>query len=67
MTTKEMILKQKGLWLVKLEDKSQWVLDLDNMMFDNLNWYQVMGTLESELIDIDNFFKKGSWKKYKEA
>ena len=65
MTTKEMILKQKGKWLVQLEDKSQWVLDLDEMMFDNLEWYQVMGTLESELTDIDKFFKKGNWKKYK--
>lgn len=67
MTTKEMILKQKGLWLVQLEDKSQWILDLDEMMFDNLEWYQVMGTLDSELTNIDDFFKKGSWKKYKRA
>lgn len=63
MTTKEMILKQKGLWLVTLQDKSKWVLDLDNMIFDELNWYQKVGTLESELIDIDSFFKEGSWKK----
>lgn len=59
---KDMILKSKGLWLVKLSDNSKWVLDLDNNMFDNYKWYKVMGTLESELIDIDSFFK-GSWKK----
>lgn len=63
MTTKEMILKQKGLWLVTLQDKSKWVLDLDNMIFDELSWYQKVGTLESELYDIDSFFKDGSWKK----
>lgn len=65
MATKEMILKQKGLWLVKLQDNSQWVLDLDNMLFDSLKWYKICGTLESELTNLDNFFKKGSWKKYK--
>jgi hypothetical protein len=52
----------KGKWLVTLPDKSKWVLDLDNMLFDNYKWYKEVGTLESELEDIENF-KKGSWKR----
>ena len=63
MTTKEKKKKQKGLWLVTLQDKSKWVLDLDNMTFDNYNWYKSCGTIECEIGDLDDFFKNGSWKK----
>lgn len=63
MTTKEMILKQKGKWLVQLQDKSKWVLNLNNMTFDSFKWYKEVGTLESEIIDLDFWFEKASWKK----
>ncbi len=63
MTTKEMILKQKGLWLVKLQDKSKWVLDLDTMTFDNYKWWKEIGTLESEIEDLDYWFLNASWSK----
>ena len=64
MNVYEMILKSKGMWLVTFPDKTKWVLDLDNNVFDNYEWYKVTGTLESELDSIDRF-KKGSWKKLK--
>ena len=57
MSFKEMMLKQKGMWLVTTSDKSKWVIDLDNMMFDNYKWYKAMGTLESELENLDNLLK----------
>jgi hypothetical protein len=61
---KDMLLKTKGVWVVTLEDKSKWVIDLDNNMFDSYKWYRAEGTLESELNNIDEFLK-GSWKKLK--
>ena len=64
MSIKEMLLKTKGVWVVTLEDKSKWVIDLDNNIFDSYNWYKKEGTLESELNNIDEFLK-GSWKKLK--
>lgn len=49
---------EKGKWIFTLDDKSKWVLDFDNMVFDNYNWYKKVGTLESELTNIDMFIKK---------
>lgn len=39
----------KGKWLLTLKNNSKWVVDFDNNLFDNYKWYQIMGTLESEL------------------
>ena len=57
---KSKILELKGMWLVVKEDKTKWVIDLDNMLFDNYNWYKKVGTLESEIEDIDWFMKNSS-------
>lgn len=67
MSITDMILKAKGKWLVQLEDKSKWVVDLDELMFDNYNWYSKVGTLETYLIKstLDTFLSKGSWKRLK--
>ena len=54
---KEKILKVKGKWLITYENKS-WngkkhvldkiVIDLDNMMFDDYEWYK-LGEMQGEL------------------
>ena len=62
MNIKEMIFKSKGLWLVELFDKTKWVLDLDKMEFDSYEWYKAVGTLENELVSIDEFMS-GEWKR----
>ena len=63
MTIKEMILKNKGLWYVVLKDKSKWIIDLDNNMFDNYKWYKEIGTLETDLSDeqLQIFLEDGAW------
>lgn len=50
MTIKEQMLKQKGMWLVITKDKSKYVIDLDNMIFDSYDWY-IEGQLNSTLDD----------------
>jgi hypothetical protein len=58
MNIKEAILKAKGKWLLVMKDKSKWVIDLDNDMFDSFKWYKETKTLESELLDnLDNLLK----------
>ena len=63
----DMILKSKGVWIVTFPDQTKWVIDLDNMMFDNYKWYKAVGTIESDLDNeqLDTFLKSGSWKKLK--
>ena len=55
MSFKDMILKSGGIWFVQLEDRTKWVIDIDNMMFDNWEWYKSMGTIESEINNIDDW------------
>ena len=55
MTIREQMLKQKGKWKIVTKDKSKYVIDLDNMIFDSYDWYK-QGQLNSEL-DIDTFNK----------
>lgn len=66
MNLKDMILKRKGKWLVTKEDKTKWIIDLDDMMFDNYEWYKATGTLESELTDVSWFMKNSNMRKIKE-
>jgi len=60
---KEKILQMKGLWLVTKEDKTKWVIDLDNMLFDSYDWYKKVGTLESIIEDVDWFMKNSSMRR----
>lgn len=60
MSIKEMMLKQKGIWLITLNDKSKWVVDLDNMMFDNYKWFKIMETTENELTYLDDLIHEAS-------
>lgn len=61
-TFESKLLENKGLWLVTLDDKSKWVLDFDKMLYDNYEWYEATGTLESDLVDY-KVFMQGYWKK----
>ena len=60
MSIKELMLKSGGKWLFTLQDKSKWIIDLDNMLFDNYKWYNKVGTIESDLDmeQFDNFMKQ---------
>ena len=60
MSIKDMMLKFGGKYLFVLQDKSKWVIDLDKMIFDSFEWYDKVGTLESDLSMeiLDEFFKK---------
>jgi hypothetical protein len=57
MNTKGAMLKGKGKWLLVMKDKTKFVIDLDNNRFDNFKWYKEMGTLESELDNLDNLLE----------
>lgn len=48
MKTIEEMMK-KGKWIITLNDNTKWIVDFDNNLFDNYNWYKKVGTLESEL------------------
>lgn len=67
MTLKEQIIKQKGKWLITYK-KKKWsgeryvldkmVLDLDNMLFDDYEWYKLSDMQGDITIDqIDNILK----------
>lgn len=58
MTINEMIKKQKGKWKITYLDNYSIVIDLDKMEWDSYKWYKVTGTLENEIINIDDFFKQ---------
>lgn len=59
MSFKEMILKQKGKWLINHTDNYKVVIDLDNMLYDTYDWYKAYGMVEQELTEeiIDELFK----------
>lgn len=57
MSIKDMMLKQKGKWMVKFRDKSKWIIDLTNMSYDSFEWYKATGTLDNEIDDLDKWFK----------
>ena len=67
MSLKEKILKQKGKWLITYIDKiwngkryvlDKMVLDLDNMLYDDYEWYKVNDMQnEADLNKIDDYLK----------
>jgi hypothetical protein len=58
MNITELMIKQKGKWIFTLEDNSKWVLDFSTMTFDSYEWYKKVGTLESEITNINEFIQK---------
>ena len=67
MSLKEKILKQKGKWLITYIDKiwngkryvlDKMVLDLDNMLYDDYEWYKQNDMQnEADLNKIDDYLK----------
>ena len=67
MSLKEKILKQKGKWLITYIDKiwngkryvlDKMVLDLDNMLYDDYEWYKLNDMQnEADLNKIDDYLK----------
>ena len=59
MKIDDLILKTKGTWKIIYKDNYKIVVDLDNMMFDTLEWYKAVGILEQELTNekLNNLFK----------
>lgn len=63
MAIKEMM--TTGVWLITLRDKSKWVVDMDNKIFDSYKWYKATGTLENEYNDNFKLSEIYSMKKIK--
>jgi hypothetical protein len=53
MSIIEMMIKEKGVWYLKLKDGYKMVIDLDNNEWDSYEWYEYYGELNQVIYNIE--------------